>query len=161
MMQRLAVAFLVAVAGCGGSGKPAPMPDMAPAVGLLCVDARADSWALPIVKTSKNGAFQVTLVASAASPPIIGDLTTWTLQVADTQGTMVDNAAIAVKPWMPDHGHGTDVKATVSAGDAPGQYKITPLYLFMAGYWTITFTITNGAGVSDSVVYSVCLSDGT
>lgn len=28
----------------------------------------------------------------------------------------------------------------------------------MAGYWTVTFTITNGT-VADTVVYSVCLSE--
>ena len=28
----------------------------------------------------------------------------------------------------------------------------------MAGYWTVTFTITSGA-TTDTVVFSVCLSD--
>jgi hypothetical protein len=35
------------------------------------------------------------------------------------------------------------------------------VYLFMAGYWTITFTIADGTGASDQVIYSVCLTDGT
>jgi hypothetical protein len=59
---------------------------------------------------------------------------------------------------MPDHGHGTDGIANVTAASAPGQYTVDPLYLFMAGYWTITVNITNGA-TTDQVVYSVCLSD--
>jgi hypothetical protein len=164
MKYGLASLCIALLTGCGGAKAspdmtPAPH-DMAPIVGMLCSDARADNWTLPIAKASKNGAFNVTLVDSTASPPIIGDLTKWTLQIADATGAMLDGATIAVKPWMPDHGHGTSVNATVMPVGAPGQYAITPLYLFMAGYWTVTFTITTGT-TSDTVVYSVCLSDGT
>jgi len=169
MRYRLAIFFVALAAGCGG-GKGgaadmtmAPMtpPDLAPPVGMLCMDARADNWQLPIVKTSKNGAFTVTLVASAANPPIVGDITNWTLQIADaTTGAMISAATMTVKPWMPDHGHGTSIAAQVMPTGTAGQYSITPLYLFMSGYWTVTFTITNGS-VTDSVVYSLCITDGT
>jgi len=156
-------ALLLVGDGCGGTNDaPADMTegpaDFAGAVGKLCTDARADAWTLPIAKASKNGSFDVTLLSSAASPPLIGDLTEWTVQVADAQGAMVDGATIDVKPFMPDHGHGTDAVAHVTAAGAPGQYAIQPLYLFMAGYWTVTLTITSGA-VTDTVVYSVCLTD--
>jgi hypothetical protein len=164
MKYRLAISFFALFGACGGTNHgaadmtPAPPTDIAGVVGTLCADARADNWVLPIVKPSKNGAFNVSLLASAQSPPVIGDLTTWTLQIADAAGAMVDGATITIKPWMPDHGHGTDAVAHVMPAGTTGQYTITPLYLFMAGYWTITFTITNGA-VTDTVVYSVCLSD--
>ena len=46
----------------------------------------------------------------------------------------------------------------MTAAGAPGQYEVAPLYLFMAGYWTITLTITVGT-VTDSVVYSLCLAE--
>jgi hypothetical protein len=164
MKFRLAISFVAfAVAGCGGSNAtpqdmtPGPI-DFQGAVGHLCNDARADNWMLPIVKPSAKGSFNVSLLTSAQSPPLIGDLTTWTLQIADAQGAMVDGATITVKPWMPDHGHGTDAVAHVMPGGSAGQYSVTPLYLFMAGYWTVTFTITNGA-VTDTVVYSLCLSE--
>ena len=176
-MHRLAPLILVAVAGCGGNGKPPPLdltpapPDMTMLVGKLCSDARADVWTLPaapITKASKNGAFTVSLLSSAQSPPLIGDLTTWTLQIADAHGAMVNGATFSttcpnnlvrpVCPWMPDHGHGTDAIANVMPGSSAGQYTITPLYLFMAGYWTITASIADGA-TTDSVVFSVCLSD--
>ncbi len=163
MKRSLAILVLAALGACGGTNHvaadmtPAP-PDLAPLVGKLCSDARADNWVLPIAKPSVNGAFDVSLLTSAASPPVIGDLTTWTLQISDAQGAMVDGATITVKPWMPDHGHGTDAVAHVTPAGTPGQYSVTPLYLFMAGYWTVTFTITSGT-VTDTVVYSVCLSD--
>ena len=164
MKYRLAISFLALLGACGGTNQgaadmtPAPPTDIAGVVGMLCADARADRWDLPIAKPSKNGAFNVSLLTSAQSPPVIGDLTTWTLQIADDKGAMVDDATITVKPWMPDHGHGTDAVANVTPASTAGQYTVAPLYLFMAGYWTITFTITNGA-VTDTVVYSVCLAD--
>lgn len=164
MKHRLAISFCaLVVVGCGGSNNaPQDMttapPDFQGAVGHLCSDTRADNWTLPIVKPSMNNAFNVSLLSSAQSPPLIGDLTQWNLQIADNKGAMVDGATIAVKPWMPDHGHGTDAPAHVMPVGTAGQYAITPLYLFMAGYWTVTFTIANGT-VTDTVVYSVCLSD--
>jgi YtkA-like protein len=163
MKYSVAISFFVFVAACGGSNHdaadmtPAP-PDSLPLVGKLCVDTRADNWVLPIAKPSVNGSFQVTLLASAASPPVIGDLTDWTLQVADAKGAMVTGATITATPFMPDHGHGTSAVAHVTADVTAGQYDVMPLYLFMAGYWTITFTITDGS-VTDTVVYSVCLAD--
>jgi len=167
MKHALAISFLAVTLGaCGGSGNggAADMTmgpsDFAGAVGKLCSDARADSWTLPIAKKSANGVFTVTLLSSAASPPLIGDLTEWTVQVADGNGAMVSDAMIDVKPWMPDHGHGTDAVAHVMAASSPGQYAITPLYLFMAGYWTVTLTITVGA-VSDTAVFSLCLADSS
>ena len=163
MHQRFAVSLLALLGGCGGGSNHAADMTAAPAdltalIGTLCNDARADPWQLPLTKPSQHGAFRVSLLASAASPPLIGDLTTWTLQIADSQGALVDAATIAVEPWMPDHKHGTDAVAHVTPAGTPGQYRVTPLYLFMAGYWTITITITNGAA-SDTVVYSVCLSE--
>jgi hypothetical protein len=175
MLYRFATLVLVVGAGCGGSGKapqdltPAP-PDMTMLVGKLCNDARADVWTLPatpMTKMSKNGAFKVSLMSSTQSPPLIGDLTTWTLQIADASGAMVSDATFSttcpnglvrpVCPWMPDHGHGTDAPADVMPASTAGQYTINPLYLFMAGYWTMTATITSGA-TTDEVMYSVCLS---
>jgi hypothetical protein len=174
---RFVVLALAAVAGCGGNGTKigsdlAMAPgDMATSGGKLCVDARADAWTLPATpmkKMSQNGVYQVSLLASAASPPIIGDLTSWTLAVADASGADVsgatfmtkclDNSVKPVCPWMPDHHHGTGALANVAPASVNGQYTVEPLYLFMAGYWTITATITSGSA-TDSVVFSACLSD--
>ncbi len=168
-MKRSAVIslFALTLAACGGSdNKSAPdmtmagPTDLQGAVGKLCspMDPRTDVWTLPIAKMSANGSFAVSLLSSTQSPPLIGDLTSWTLQIADPQGAMISGATVTVKPWMPDMGHGTSAEALITAGETPGQYVVTPLYLFMAGYWTMTFTITNGA-VSDTIVYSVCLAD--
>ena len=180
MQWRLALTLTTvvgAISGCGGaakSGTSTPMtgPDMsAPIVGMLCTDARADNWQLPIAKTSEGGAYKVTLMSSAAAIPVIGDsTTTWTIAVADaTTGAAISGATITVLPWMPDHGHGTSVRAVVTENaGAPGQYALEPLYFFMAGYWTVTLTIDSAStagdadgGASDKVVFSLCLTDAT
>jgi YtkA-like len=171
MRRGSAISFVAVLSlgltACGGSdNKSAPDMTMAPptdlegAVGKVCspFDTRTDVWTLPIAKMSANGSFAVSLLTSTKSPPLIGDLTSWTLQIADPQGAMVTGATITIKPWMPDMGHGTSAEALMTAGDTPGQYVIAPLYLFMAGYWTVTLTITSGT-VTDTVVYSICLAD--
>jgi hypothetical protein len=60
-------------------------------------------------------------------------------------------------PFMPDHGHGTGVKAVVTPTGSDGRYEVAPLYLFMPGYWEVTLTVQTGA-VRDDVVFPVCIS---
>jgi hypothetical protein len=45
----------------------------------------------------------------------------------------------------------------VTPTGSDGTYAITPLYLFMAGYWEVTLTIQVGA-TRDDVVFPVCIS---
>jgi YtkA-like len=167
----------MAAGGCGGTGKTTSgqaAADLAvttlPTVGMLCTDARADNWQLPLTKPTASGALKVTLLSSQAGVPVIGDSkTTWTLAVADaTTGAPLTGAALGVLPWMPDHGHGTSVKAVVTeSASTPGQYALEPLYFFMAGYWTVTITVHDAGvaaadgGAADSVVFSLCLTDAT
>jgi hypothetical protein len=73
----------------------------------------------------------------------------------------IDGLAMDVVPFMPDHGHGTSVAVTVTP-EGSGRYMISPLYLYMAGYWEITFDITDSSGatpVTDSAIVKVCVPD--
>jgi hypothetical protein len=160
MTYRLCIlAFALLVVGCGGDKMSSTAHDMA-LVGKLCTpaDSRADAWKLPIDKMSAMGAFKVTLLSSVQHIPLIGDTSMWTLQIADASGAMVSHAEVTVLPWMPDHHHGTTVKASATPMATAGQYSVTPLYLFMAGYWTVTFTIATPTA-TDTVVFSLCLTD--
>jgi len=88
-----------------------------------------------------------------------GDITSWRLLVERaTTGAPITGATITAKPWMPDHGHGTSVRAVITEEAVAGQYTAAPLYLFMAGLWQIMFTIDDGT-TRDEVVYAVCLAD--
>ena len=86
---------------------------------------------------------------------------TWTIEV-DTaaSGTPLDGMSIAVKPFMPDHNHGTTAVGVSAAG--AGTYTIDPLNLYMAGYWEITFNLTDASGdapVTDSAMVPICVPD--
>jgi hypothetical protein len=58
---------------------------------------------------------------------------------------------------MPDHGHGTAIRPVISPLPDAGNYKVTPLYLFMAGLWEVTFDVTTASGAQDAVVFSFCI----
>ncbi len=125
--------------------------------GAECTDPRATPYMPDLAKTSAMGAFHVTMVVSEPGPPIIGN-SAWIFDVTDAKGAPVLGATLASKPWMPDHGHGTSVKATpTEMGN--GRYTLFPLYLFMAGLWETTITITAKDGTADTVVFSFCLAE--
>ncbi len=71
----------------------------------------------------------------------------------------MDGATIKAVPWMPDHGHGTSVKPTVTPAGTAGTYNIANVYLFMPGLWQTTLTIQMPDQSSDQVVFSFCLND--
>jgi hypothetical protein len=85
----------------------------------------------------------------------------WTIEIdAASAGTPVDGMSIAVRPYMPQHFHGTTGVGVTPAGG--GTYTIAPLNLYMAGYWEITFTLTDMSGdapVTDSAMVPICISD--
>ncbi|HZS40261.1 MAG TPA: FixH family protein [Polyangia bacterium] len=160
--------IFAAALGCGGHGNQPSGPDLSGPLstdmsipgGPLCSDPRADPYMPGLTKPSVNGDFNVTLVGSVPGPPSIGN-DTWTLEIADKSGAAMNGATITVKPWMPDHGHGTSVTASVTPAGNDGTYTVTPLYLFMAGLWQVTFTIKSSTGTSDTVVFSYCLAEAT
>ncbi|MEM9489707.1 MAG: hypothetical protein AAGC55_11210, partial [Myxococcota bacterium] len=60
--------------------------------------------------------------------------------------------------WMPDHGHGTNTPAAITEmADGDGEYMVTPIDLWMPGYWELTISIDDGAGLADEVVFSTCI----
>jgi len=69
--------------------------------------------------------------------------------------------SITVSPYMPDHRHGTTAVGVTAAG--AGTYRIYPLNLYMAGYWEITFNLTDtsagDAPVTDSAMFPICVPD--
>ena len=155
MVMRFLAAALVLCActssdGGATSSDSATPADAGPTV--TCQnDSRVDTYVANLTKTSSSGQMKVTLVASDPAPPVRGN-NTWSVKVTDGAGGAVNGASLAVTPFMPDHGHGTSVKAAINAkGD--GVYEITPLYLFMPGVWKIT--IANG---TDSVDFFFCVA---
>ncbi|HVU51124.1 MAG TPA: FixH family protein [Polyangia bacterium] len=174
-----AVAGLCALAaGCSGGAVSAGDGAALSAADGQFVDCSHETRATPyapgtLVK-SKNGVFDVTLVdnrpglAAAQNPP--GDWVkgsnTWDLEVTDAAGDDLAGLSIVTSPQMPDHGHGTSI-TPVTTDEGSGRYVISPLYLYMGGYWEITLKIRPPAAdagvdaglVPDSALFKVCIPD--
>src|SRR5205085_1021002 len=75
-------------------------------------DSRVDTYTPNLTKKSVLGAYQIVLAKSDPGPPAIGT-NTWTIKVEDASGNPMPNPALRVLPFMPDHGHGTSVRAVI------------------------------------------------
>ena len=147
--------------GCGG-GDPQQMSGPADgAVFTVCAnETRADAYTAGMSKAGKDGLLTVQLMSSVPGPPIKGS-NAWSITIKNSAGESVESATIDVTPYMPDHNHGTSVRAVVTPLPEGG-YSIAPLYLYMAGLWQTTLQIHSAAegdqaAVSDSVVFSFCV----
>jgi hypothetical protein len=117
-------------------------------------ETRADTYMLGLTKAGEQ--VQVKFVDAMPAPPARFD-NTWTVELLDMADAPMDDMAIVVTPFMPDHQHGTTVVANVEPGDAPGQYVLEPVNLHMAGLWDVTLDITLPDTTTDSVTFSFCV----
>ncbi len=125
-------------AGCGGSPPPTPeVPASFPSQALAAVDSSAGTLHLEL---------------RTVPDPLVRGQNVGQLTVTDSTGQPIDGLTIAVRPWMPSHGHGTSVNPqTIDNGD--GVYILNPLYLFMAGEWELQMSF-QGA-VNDTATTTV------
>jgi hypothetical protein len=132
-------------------------------------ESRATPYQPGMQVTSSAGMFVVKLLSNTFTDPMgkvldepfAKGVDVWTIEAeAAATTTPVDGLTISVKPWMPDHGHGTtSVGVTPTRG---GLYTISPLNLYMAGYWEVTLTIvdsSSGTPVMDTAMLKICVPD--
>jgi hypothetical protein len=120
-------------------------------------DTAYDTIVAGLTKTGANALLQVRYVSSSPAPPAEGD-NQWTVQLLDMAGAPLTTGAMTkVKPWMPDHGHGTTIVPTMSAMDADGMVDVTDIDFRMPGVWTLTFTAETGGKV-DTATFGVCIN---
>ncbi len=62
---------------------------------------------------------------------------------------------VKLRPWMPDHGHGTTPAVFYGKPDA-GRYGVGPFKVHMAGFWEFELTVSLG-NETDSTVFSFCV----
>ena len=149
---------MMAESGAGGAG--ADFIDCA-------AETRATPYTPGMKETSLSGSAVVKLLnntflldgKSLSQAPAKGT-DTWTIEVDDASGNPVDGLVTSISPYMPDHRHGTTPVMVTAAGS--GTYTLSPLYLYMSGYWEITVNLigTSGAGgATDSAMFPLCIPD--
>lgn len=160
LLLALPLSFAPALLGCDDGSSTDNQEDSGTESGEhmmadCSMEDRDDEFAIGLSKSGE--ATVVSFVAADPAPPAMGD-NTWTVTVSDPGGEPLADASItAVTPKMPDHGHGTPVEAVATATANPGEFTITPVNLFMAGYWEVTLDIDAGGGTTDSVVFAFCV----
>ena len=97
------------------------------------------NYASGLTVTSTSGSHKYVLLTSDPAPPARGN-DTWTIKITDAQGNALSGLSASVLPFMPDHGHGTSVNASITP-NSDGTYTVTPLYFFMPGVWRISFSV--------------------
>lgn len=153
--------FAVGMAGCDDGGEASDEGhethgdhgDSGEMMSVCSNEDRADDFSIGM---SKSGATLDVVMADAdPSVPFRGD-NAWTLMLTDASGMPVEQVTLEIRPWMPDHGHGTPVEAEVSDLGG-GEYLVEPVNLFMAGLWEVTFSFDMVDGTSDEVMIAVCV----
>jgi len=154
-------AFTVACGDDDGGGEDEPTTTGIPGPGQLegCdVLEGFDEYVAGLEKTGADG-YTFRLVAATPAPPQQGE-NTWVVEISGPDATpLAADASFSIVPWMPDHGHGTNIIAGVTpVNDAAGQFEITPVDLWMPGVWTVDVTIENEAGARvDSGQFAFCI----
>jgi hypothetical protein len=118
-------------------------------------ETRADAYRAGLEKSGTQKSMSVRLLESKPGPPMKGD-NVWRVQLLDPKGAPMSGAALTVTPVMPDHHHGTSIKAVVQE-QGGGEYRVAPINLFMPGLWTITFALRHKDGALDQAVFSFCV----
>jgi len=117
-------------------------------------ETRADTYVQGLEKS--GDVYAIRLLEAMPGPPEVG-INQWSLAVYEGD-TMVKTATISVRPWMPDHGHGTTPMNHQArlAVDPQATHELGPVDFFMPGFWTITFQVEHESK-NDEIVFGFCL----
>ncbi len=155
----LLLAVLPAAAlGCHDGGMA--VPDSIGATYDCAADNRWTPYTPGLEIKGRAGMLDFKLMTADPAPPARGD-NTWQIEVSAMAqgivGSTVAGATVEATPYMPDHGHGSPIVVQVT-DDGNGDYELTPVNLWMPGYWETTISVQSDAG-NDAAVYKFCLPD--
>ena len=150
-MRTALISTLFVLAACGG-GTTNEVPD----AGYDCAtETRAETFTAGMSKVGSQGMVTFKLMSSTPAPPGRGN-DTWEIDLVDSGGAPVTGAAVTVTPFMPDHNHGTSIKAQVTE-PTPGHYVAAPVNFWMVGFYQITVKATPSGGNPDAAVFNFCI----
>jgi hypothetical protein len=155
--RSIALAFLTTGLAAGGLVGCSDGADDDGSATYNCEAETRDEQFLAGMQKLGAGGVQVTLVSATPAPPGRDD-NTWVIDAARS-GTPLAGATVTVRPFMPDHQHGTSVPVVVTPDAAmAGRYQLSPINLWMPGLWEITIDVTPAGGQRDSVVFRFCIT---
>jgi hypothetical protein len=157
--MRIQILGLVLLAACGGGGSDTG-ESAGPDAPNPCLDeTRADTYVVGLDKHGTAGKLDFQLMSADPAPPARGN-NTWVLQLStmtqDAVGAAASGAVMTATPFMPDHQHGTPIKVEITPMATAGQYQLTPVNLWMPGYWETTVNATVGS-TTDTAVFKFCI----
>ena len=153
-------AAVLLLAGCpasssGGAGDMQGTEDAATAGDTNC---GLPPFALNM--EASGATLNVKLIDAMPSPPEKNQ-NDWTVEITDQDGKPITSPDdFVVQPWMPEHGHGTNGRdPVVTALSTPGQFLLSPVYMWMGGLWEIRFKSPGQTASADWAVLHACIKD--
>ena len=92
----------------------------------------------PLSLTSEDGKIHIVLTTEPDGPLGAGNVAVQLALTDPATHAPIEDEAIALVPFMPTMGHGTDVVPTLHA-KGKGVYEFTDVNLFMPGQWQLRF----------------------
>ena len=129
MLKLVIVSFFLVVNGCGSESSDDPR-----------------FWS---ATSAKRG---LTLELSSEVTGNSVGIHDYTLSVLDASGNPVNGLEIKIKPWMPDHDHGSDRPPIVEANES--NYTVRSVSYTMPGLWELRTQI-NDDGEMDTATIEV------
>lgn len=145
---------MLAGAACSSDDDDTNAPPV-PQASACAEEQRKDDYAPGISKPAGDD-LTVKIVDAMPEFPKKG-MNDLTLELVDSSGAPVDGATVTVRPYMPDHAHGTNVVPEVTPS-GEGRYAVSKVYLMMAGLWQLTVSVqSSGGGPLKEAVFLFCI----
>jgi len=140
----------------GGDGSTGGTSGAVTTMSAACMaDTRKDIYTAGLTKQTASGALSIELMNATPAPPQ-KESNALVLKVASAGGAPVDGATLSVVPFMPDHGHGSSVKPTVTPMGG-GLYDVSNVYLPMPGLWRLTVTVQMPDVAAQDAAFQFCI----
>jgi hypothetical protein len=120
----------------------------------------ADTFTVGLDKPGVGGAVDFKLMSISPAPAIRGN-NDWIVEIdamsSGADGAPMDGATLDVSSYMPAHGHYSPITPMITATGTAGEYKISPVNLWMPGLWQTTITVSS-ATPPDRAVFAFCVN---
>lgn len=152
VLRPVVLALTLLAVGCGSDPTPTP------ATPAGCEGATLDTYAPGLIKATAGGRFNIELVSSSLVPPDRGD-NMFVLRALDAAGRVVSDAGVTIRPWMPNHGHGSTPESfTPRTTAVAGDLEVGPINFFMPGLWELRVDVTSATVQSaERATFAFCV----